>query len=137
MLRVTASFAFGSRTAVCARASLAGATCPPDPDQPHSQLAGRTPGRHPRVTRSPNDGAGARWRTATLDRRLIMQRLPRRIRASVRVLAVLMLLGAPALTSAGQLTGDTLPKLQGHALINELRKGGHVVYFRHGMTAEV
>src|SRR5262245_345459 len=141
MLRMMASSAIGSRTpAACGGASLAGVTCPPDPDQaalpaPYRlglRVRGRAPGGRPRVGRPPNDGAGARLRLATRDPSPIMEGLPRLIRASTRVLAVLMLLGAPALTSAGQLTGDTLPKLQGDVLINELRKGGHVVYFRHG-----
>jgi phosphohistidine phosphatase SixA len=80
---------------------------------------------------------GSRYRPAILDRRLMMQRLSRIVWASTRILAGLVLLGIPALTFAGQLTGDTLPKLRGQALIDELRKGGHVVYFRHGTTAEV
>ena len=46
----------------------------------------------------------------------------------------LLLLGIPAGLSAGQLTGDTSPKLQGPALIKELQKGGYVIYFRHGLT---
>jgi phosphohistidine phosphatase SixA len=50
--------------------------------------------------------------------------------------ALLLLLGAPGVISAGQLTGDTSPKLSGTALIKELQKGGYVIYFRHGITAE-
>jgi len=49
---------------------------------------------------------------------------------------LLLLLGAPGVLSAGQLTGDTSPKLSGAALIKELQKGGYVIYFRHGTTAE-
>ena len=50
--------------------------------------------------------------------------------------AVLLLLAAPGIVSAGQLSGDTTPKLSGAALVKELQKGGHVIYFRHGTTAE-
>jgi phosphohistidine phosphatase SixA len=50
--------------------------------------------------------------------------------------AVFLLLGAPGIVSAGQLTGDTSPKLSGAALIKELQNGGYVIYFRHGTTAE-
>ena len=58
-------------------------------------------------------------------------------RAIVRcAAAVLLLLGAPAAVSAGQLSGDTSPKLSGSALVKELQKGGYVIYFRHGITAE-
>jgi phosphohistidine phosphatase SixA len=35
---------------------------------------------------------------------------------------------------AAQLVGDTTPKLSGPALVNELKKGGYVLYFRHGLT---
>jgi phosphohistidine phosphatase SixA len=51
--------------------------------------------------------------------------------------AVLLLLGAPGIASAGQLTGDTSPKLSGAALIKELQKGGYVIYVRHGITNEL
>ena len=50
--------------------------------------------------------------------------------------ALLLLLGAPGLLSAGQLTGDTSAKLSGPELVKELQKGGHVIYFRHGTTSE-
>jgi phosphohistidine phosphatase SixA len=36
---------------------------------------------------------------------------------------------------AAQLVGDTVSKLSGPALIDELKKGGHVIYFRHGATS--
>ncbi len=49
---------------------------------------------------------------------------------------VFLLLGAPGVPSAGQLAGDTSPKLSGTALVKELQKGGYVIYFRHGTTAE-
>ena len=48
----------------------------------------------------------------------------------------LLFLGAPALLDAGQLVGDTQPKLSGPSLVKELRKGGYIIYFRHGLTAE-
>lgn len=47
---------------------------------------------------------------------------------------VLLLLVAPGALSAGQLSGDTSPKLSGAALMKELQKGGHIIYFRHGAT---
>jgi phosphohistidine phosphatase SixA len=37
---------------------------------------------------------------------------------------------------AGQLAGDTSPKLSGPGLIKELQKGGYIIYFRHGATNE-
>ena len=46
----------------------------------------------------------------------------------------LLVLAIPAGLSAGQLAGDTSPKLQGSALVKELQKGGYVIYFRHGLT---
>lgn len=59
------------------------------------------------------------------------------IRTIMRCAGVLLLLlGAPGVLSAGQLTGDTSPKLSGAALIKELQKGGYVIYFRHGTTSE-
>ena len=45
-------------------------------------------------------------------------------------------LSAPEAFAAGQLAGDTAPKLSGTALIKELQKGGYVIFFRHGITAE-
>jgi len=50
--------------------------------------------------------------------------------------ALLLVAGAPAGLSAGQLVGDTSPKLSGSALISELQKGGYVIYFRPGITSE-
>jgi len=49
----------------------------------------------------------------------------------------LLLLSAPGFSFAGQLVGDTTPKLMGPALIEQLLKGGYIIYFRHGTTAEV
>jgi phosphohistidine phosphatase SixA len=51
--------------------------------------------------------------------------------------SVLFLLGAPGLLSAGQLVGDGAPKLSGPALVKELQKGGYIIYFRHGITANL
>ena len=48
----------------------------------------------------------------------------------------LWLLGLSGLALAGQLDGDTQPRLTGTALVKELQKGGHVVYFRHGATSD-
>jgi len=50
--------------------------------------------------------------------------------------ALLLLMGAPGVVAAGQLSGDTSPKLSGTALIKELQQGGHVIFFRHGPTSE-
>lgn len=50
--------------------------------------------------------------------------------------ALLLLLSTPAAVGAGQLVGDTSPKLAGTALVKELQKGGYVIYFRHGTTNE-
>jgi phosphohistidine phosphatase SixA len=46
----------------------------------------------------------------------------------------LVLLGGAGLAPAGQIVGDTQPRLTGTALVKELQKGGHVIYFRHGLT---
>ena len=51
------------------------------------------------------------------------------------VLSLLCLLSAPGVLSAAQLVGDTTPKQSGQQLINELKKGGYVIYFRHGDTS--
>lgn len=63
--------------------------------------------------------------------------------ASIRTLLwcagslLVLLLSAPGdVSAAGQLVGDTSPKLSGAALIKELQKGGYVIYFRHGITSE-
>lgn len=48
----------------------------------------------------------------------------------------LLSLGVPGLGVAGQLEGDTQPKLSGTALVKELKKGGYIIYFRHGLTSE-
>jgi hypothetical protein len=50
--------------------------------------------------------------------------------------ALVLLLGAPGALSAGQLNGDTTPKLSGTALVKELQKGGYVIYFRHGLVID-
>lgn len=59
-----------------------------------------------------------------------------RIRMVVHCTVLFLLLSAPGVLTAGQLTGDTSAKLSGAALIKELQKGGYVIYFRHGNTAE-
>ena len=48
----------------------------------------------------------------------------------------LLFLAAPALLGAGQFVGDSQPKLGGPSMVRELRKGGYIIYFRHGLTAE-
>jgi phosphohistidine phosphatase SixA len=61
-----------------------------------------------------------------------------RVRNIVRCAATaVMLLGAAGTSVAGELSGDIAPKLSGAALVKELQKGGYVIYFRHGTTAEV
>jgi len=50
--------------------------------------------------------------------------------------ALLLVVAAPAGLSAGQLVGDTSPKLSGTALVSELQKGGYIIFFRHGTTSE-
>jgi len=61
-----------------------------------------------------------------------------RIRNLTRcVAAAAVLLGSAAPLTAGELSGDLQPKASGAALIKELQKGGYVIYFRHGTTAEV
>jgi phosphohistidine phosphatase SixA len=58
-----------------------------------------------------------------------------RIGKLVRFAALgLLLLATPV--SAGQLTGDTAPKLSGAALVKELQKGGYVIFVRHGATTD-
>ena len=37
---------------------------------------------------------------------------------------------------AAQLVGGITPKLSGQGLINELKKGGYIIYFRHGTTSD-
>jgi phosphohistidine phosphatase SixA len=49
--------------------------------------------------------------------------------------SILFLLGAPGWLFAGQLSGDTAPKLSGPALVKELQKRGYIIYFRHGLTS--
>jgi phosphohistidine phosphatase SixA len=58
-----------------------------------------------------------------------------RISRITQCATVLFLLGAPGPLLAGQLAGDTSPKLSGPALVQELQKGGYVIYFRHGTTS--
>jgi phosphohistidine phosphatase SixA len=66
-----------------------------------------------------------------------MNNVTTRIRAILRAAAALLLLAAaPGAVSAGQLSGDTSPKLSGAALVKELQKGGYVIFFRHGVTSE-
>ncbi len=49
-------------------------------------------------------------------------------------LSLLVLLSAPGPLFAAQLVGDALPKLRGQPLIEQLKTGGYVIYFRHGLT---
>src|SRR5882724_9270365 len=66
-----------------------------------------------------------------------MHVLLREIRKLTYVLAgLLCLLGAPDVLFAGQLTGETVPRLQGQELIDALKQGGYVIYFRHGITGK-
>lgn len=66
-----------------------------------------------------------------------MKTVTARIRTLLWCAGVLFgLLSAPGALSAGQLAGDTSPKLNGEALVRELQKGGYVIYFRHGITSE-
>jgi hypothetical protein len=66
-----------------------------------------------------------------------MHVLLREIKKLTYVLAgLLCLLGAPDCLFAGQLIGDTVPQLQGQELINALKQGGYVIYFRHGITGK-
>ena len=62
------------------------------------------------------------------------------IRSAIRTITQLAvaaaLVSTPGLSAAGQLIGDTVPKLNGTALVRELKKGGYVIYFRHGATAD-
>jgi phosphohistidine phosphatase SixA len=52
------------------------------------------------------------------------------------VTVALLSLGRPDPGVGGQLEGDTQPKLSGTALVKELKKGGYIIYFRHGLTSE-
>jgi phosphohistidine phosphatase SixA len=52
------------------------------------------------------------------------------------VAGLLWTLSMPGGLLAGQLVGDTAPKLQGQELINALKQGGYVIYFRHGLTGK-
>ncbi|MCB1743486.1 MAG: histidine phosphatase family protein [Gammaproteobacteria bacterium] len=65
------------------------------------------------------------------NRRSDMVRSMNRIR---RFSALCVLLLTATAGAAATLQGDTVPKLQGKALIEELRSGGYVVFFRHGIT---
>ena len=58
------------------------------------------------------------------------------IRTITFLAMALLSLGGPGLGLAGQLDGDTQPKLSGTALVRELKKGGYIIYFRHGLTSE-
>ena len=49
---------------------------------------------------------------------------------------LLVLLSMPGVLFAAQLVGGTTPKLSGQGLINELQKGGYIIYFRHGTTSD-
>ena len=59
-----------------------------------------------------------------------------RTRIVVQLGIGLWLLGLSGLASAGQLVGDSQARLTGTALVKELQKGGHIIYFRHGTTAD-
>jgi len=66
-----------------------------------------------------------------------MHALSLELRQLIYVLAGLFcLLGAPDVLFAGQLIGETVPRLQGQELINALKQGGYVIYFRHGITGK-
>ena len=58
------------------------------------------------------------------------------VRTITPVALALAVLGAPDRAGAGQLIGDTQPKISGSALVKELRKGGYIVFFRHGATTD-
>jgi phosphohistidine phosphatase SixA len=58
------------------------------------------------------------------------------IRTITQVAIGLLLLGTSTFGVAGQLEGDTQPKLSGTTLVKELKKGGYIIYLRHGVTAE-
>jgi phosphohistidine phosphatase SixA len=58
--------------------------------------------------------------------------LPRKVQLTLASLG--FLLCTPTLLLAAQLIGDRTPKLQGQELINALKQGGYVIYFRHGAT---
>jgi phosphohistidine phosphatase SixA len=49
--------------------------------------------------------------------------------------SLFLILGTPAFLGAAQLVGDTTPKLRGQELVSVLKKGGYVIYFRHGTTS--
>ncbi len=51
------------------------------------------------------------------------------------IAGLLYVLSLPGLSAAGQLVGGTVPKLSGGDLVHEIRKGGYVIYFRHGATS--
>lgn len=53
------------------------------------------------------------------------------------VLSFLLMLSAPGVLAAAQLVGETAPKLSGEGLVNALKKGGYVIYFRHGETSNI
>src|SRR5262245_11440831 len=59
------------------------------------------------------------------------------IRKLIYRLASLVVVLMPGVLFAAQLVGDTTPKLSGQALVNSLRKGGYVIYFRHGQTTKI
>jgi phosphohistidine phosphatase SixA len=63
--------------------------------------------------------------------------LPRIRRPKYGWVGLLVLLSMPSVLFAAQLVGGITPKLSGQALINELKKGGYIIYFRHGQTSNI
>jgi phosphohistidine phosphatase SixA len=49
---------------------------------------------------------------------------------------LLWTLSMPGGLLAGQLVGDTTPKLQGQELLHALKQGGYIIFFRHGLTGK-
>ena len=49
-------------------------------------------------------------------------------------LALGLALAAAVSGASAGLVGDTTPKLEAPAIVEELKKGGYVIYFRHGTT---
>lgn len=65
-------------------------------------------------------------------------RIGRRIIHRMKCLLLMMgLLCLPAFVGAAELVGSTEPKMQEEALIQALKQGGYVIYFRHGATDKV
>ena len=60
--------------------------------------------------------------------------LQRALKRRFLITALILLLITPELLLAAQLVGDTMARLSGQALIQVLKQGGYVIYFRHGIT---